>query len=399
MNPFKADAVVILLAAFVAITAAWFAGSLGLWLVGVAAIVFSVVMVLAMFVRQIELGRKIARLERGIVEYEASVGERFERASSDFVSKEEIDEFRQELQLERVKSSLSASAQRTRENRQENSDDTADGDKVIPFLRIVRDENEKKPVEKKTARKAQTFNKDSLVLYLQPIVSVEKRSTQAFEIVPGITDENDVFIPLSEKPEILKRNISPARRDLILMEATFDLLRSLDLDETDVKFNLPISGASIESKKLFKEFLRLLKLHDRFGGTLFISIEQKALDKLNSAAQTRLVEANDAGFGLIISECQSISAALLAISENRASGMAIDISMLTDNDNSITTNQELDLATQAAQSGVPLIVTNVAIEAQVMELLDRSIELAVGPYFSEPKAPKTGLRGTEPVLA
>ena len=79
--------------------------------------------------------------------------------------------------------------------------------------------------------------------------------------------------------------------------------------------------------------------------------------------------------------------------------MAIDISMLTDNDNSITTNQELDLATQAAQSGVPLIVTNVAIEAQVMELLDRSIELAVGPYFSEPKAPKTGLRGTEPVLA
>jgi len=112
-----------------------------------------------------------------------------------------------------------------------------ESDNVIPFLRLVQDEEEKRPEK---PAKGYSFDKASFHLRLQPIIHLQSRKTAAFMIVPGFTAKEDTFVTLETAKAELGSAFSNASCDFQLVQSAVALLKSLTPLPDEAVFYLPL---------------------------------------------------------------------------------------------------------------------------------------------------------------
>jgi EAL domain-containing protein (putative c-di-GMP-specific phosphodiesterase class I) len=400
MNSLKINAVYTLVALAIAAGVMFVIGLDTPSILFTGALVFlSVMLVLVMF-RQGRLQSRLHRMEYGLHEYEsrinAKVKKSYQRSNELSLSPTGMimHGTKPATDLAQLSDKVQAAAPAKPHLVGEEEKNT-----VVPFLRVVTDADGVEPETPDVPEDKLGFQKNSLHIRLQPLINISQRETSGFYMVPGFDGPDGDFLTFTNMRHKLKGHMSLERCDLAIMEKAFSVLRSFDELDPDLKFVLPIGGAALQGKKAFKEFLHLVQMHDRFSKQLMIALEPESFEALKKSALSRMVEVNDCGFEFILSDCGNPSETLTAVHQNAVAGLSFCMHKLEQADMKLPDQDIFAQLQDVVDANLFVMITNVTQENQIMKMIDYSIDVATGEYFSEPKLPRIRSEASEPAKA
>ncbi|MGD8810752.1 MAG: EAL domain-containing protein, partial [Gammaproteobacteria bacterium] len=242
-------------------------------------------------------------------------------------------------------------------------------------------------IERETVESVrEALRRDLLDLYIQPVVTLPQRKTRHVDCEARVLSEGGDYMPPALYENIVEAaGLTLPVRDTLLFRTVQRAADVRQLDPGGYAF-CHISPEILSDERFFKDFVAWL----RGAGDLtsrvvfeFCEADVVALDEASADALGTLV---DLGFHLCISQLQNFDVDAEQLADGGVRFVKVDAEMLLPalgDDTEFTRVRRFKSALDDVR--LDLIVTGIANEQLLVELLDLDIELGEGPLFGDPR--------------
>lgn len=235
-----------------------------------------------------------------------------------------------------------------------------------------------------TVREALVENR--LDLYRQAVVTLPQRKEKHQDCDIRIASDGGDFMPPSLYNEILRANglLQPVE-DLFLFRTVQLLSATPPLAAGSYAF-CKIQPESLADAAFFRQFTDFLKGEDDLVSSIAFEFREADLIDLDDTGAQALGSLVDLGFNLCVSHLHNFDVEADRLSDGGVRFVKIDVEALMP-----AIGDETEMARVRRMkhgfddAGIDLIVTGVANEQLLVELLDFDIEFGQGPLFGDPR--------------
>lgn len=229
-----------------------------------------------------------------------------------------------------------------------------------------------------------------LDLYVRPVVTLPQRKERHLDCDVRINSGGGDFMPPAMYNEILRANgLMPAVDDLFLFR-TVQLIADIPSREPGSYVFCRILPDSLSDADFFGTFIDYLRDADDLVPSIAFEFREADLIDLDEAGAGALGALVDLGFNLCVSQLQNFDVEAERLVEGGVRFVKVDAEMLVPAvGNEAEAARIRRLKSGLDDAGIDLIVTGVANEQLLVELLDFDIEFGQGPLFGDPR--KVGL--------
>lgn len=224
----------------------------------------------------------------------------------------------------------------------------------------------------------------NLELHLQPIVTLPQRKQRHFDCTLRIASERgDILTPAQYEPVLRDNNLAQTADDMLLFR-TVQLAGKTRTAEPGSYYFCRVPPACLSDRGFFADFLSYLRDADDFVSSIAFELREAALMNLGDAAADVLGSLVDQGFHLCIDGLRNVEVDAMQLAEGGVRFVKMDVGALMP---AVTEEAEAArlrrLKSSFDAAGIDLVVTNIANEQLLVELLDFDIEFGQGPLFGE----------------
>lgn len=232
----------------------------------------------------------------------------------------------------------------------------------------------------------EALSENRLDLYLQPVVTLPQRKEKHQDCDLRIASDSGDFMPPSLYNEILRANglLQPVE-DLFLFRTVQVLSARPPLAAGSYAF-CRIQPESLADGAFFRQFTDFLIGEDDLVSSIAFEFREADLIDLDDTGAQALGMLVDLGFNLCVSHLNNFDVEADRLSDGGVRFVKVDVEALMP-----AIGDETEMARVRRMkhgfddAGIDLIVTGVANEQLLVELLDFDIEFGQGPLFGDPR--------------
>lgn len=226
----------------------------------------------------------------------------------------------------------------------------------------------------------------SVDVYVRPIVTLPQRKARHFDCESRINTEGGDFMPPALYMEILRANgLREAVDDMFLFRTVQSVARTAPAEPGSYSF-CAVQPHSLSNKTFFDDFLEYLRETDDLVSRIAFEFRERDLIELDDAGAEALGALVDEGFHLCVSELENFDVEADRLAEGGVRFVKVDAKMLAP---AVADDAEaarvMRLKSGLDDAGIDLIVTGVANEQLLVELLDFDIGYGEGTLFGDPR--------------
>lgn len=224
----------------------------------------------------------------------------------------------------------------------------------------------------------------NLELHLQPIVTLPQRKQRHFDCTLRIASERgDILAPAQYEPVLRDNKLAQAADDMLLFR-TVQLAGKARAAEPGSYYFCRVPPACLSDRAFFDDFLSYLRDAEDCVSSIAFELHEADLMNLDDATADVLGSLVDQGFHLCIDGLRNVDVDAMQLAEGGVRFVKMDVGALMP---AVTEEAEAArlrrLKSGLDAAGIDLVVTNIANEQLLVELLDFDIEFGQGPLFGE----------------
>lgn len=221
-------------------------------------------------------------------------------------------------------------------------------------------------------------------LYLQPIVSLPKRTLRFYEALSRLrTEDGAVIMPAQYIKLAAPAGLMPVI-DNLLLSRSVQIVRRLTQKQRDIGIFCNISGDSLNDGAFFPRLLEFMHHNRDLAGQIEFEFAQEALQRSSADGDANLEYLASLGFALSLDQVDSVEIDFARLKKLGFRHIKIRASVLTQvEDNGRAT---VELMKRLERHGLELIAERVEDEGMARQLLDLGIDFAQGYLFGGPRA-------------
>jgi len=230
------------------------------------------------------------------------------------------------------------------------------------------------------------LEENRLDLYLQPVVTLPQRKEKHQDCDLRIASDGGDFMPPSLYNEILRANglLQPVE-NMFLFRTVQMVGRRPSRAAGDYAF-CRIQPESLADAAFFRRFADYLLGEDDLVSSIAFEFREADLIDLDDAGAAALGALVDLGFNLCVSQLHNFDVEADRLADGGVRFVKVDVEALMPAiGDEAETARVRRLKHGLDDAGIDLIVTGVANEQLLVELLDFDIEFGQGPLFGEPR--------------
>ncbi len=227
----------------------------------------------------------------------------------------------------------------------------------------------------KIVRSALTENR--VDLYLQPIVALPSRRHVHYECFSRVRDEEQrILYPQHFLPVAASTGLMGTVDNLLLFRL-IQLVRKLGKRRAGVRFFCNIAEGSIEDEEFFPQFVEYMAANREFAQRLVFEFSQSYFTSIEGETRRLLDTLARVGYRFSLDQVENASLSPEDLRSRDVGFVKLPVSMLMEGGE--------ERVRELRRHDILPIAEKVESETEVVELLDRSIPLAQGFLFGEPK--------------
>jgi len=221
-------------------------------------------------------------------------------------------------------------------------------------------------------------------LYLQPIVSLPKRTLRFYEALSRLrTEDGAVIMPAEYIKLAAPAGLMPVI-DNLLLSRSVQIVRRLTQKQRDIGIFCNISGDSLNDGAFFPRLLEFMHHNRDLAGQIVFEFAQEALQRSGADGDANLECLASLGFALSLDQVGSLEIDFARLKKLGFRHIKIRASALTQvEDNGRAT---VELMKRLERLGLDLIAERVEDEGTARQLLDLGVDFAQGYLFGGPRA-------------
>ncbi|UYN99491.1 MAG: EAL domain-containing protein [Devosia sp.] len=230
----------------------------------------------------------------------------------------------------------------------------------------------------------QALEENRLVFHIQPIVRLPQRRPVAYELVPRLMLEDGElagavdFMPRRKGGDLVVRIEAAA-----LVEAIAIARRSRTGGQP-VTLYLPLSGASLDDEDAAEQLLAVLDANRSVAPGLVFLVTESDWSAMSPRQKSVAAGIARKGAGFSIAAMRSLRADMADLAASGVRSLRVDGARFIETPETYTDFHVSDISGYLKRFEIQLIVTNIAGERQIVELLDSDITLVQGDYLAPP---------------
>lgn len=242
----------------------------------------------------------------------------------------------------------------------------------------------------------EALDEDRLIFYAEPVVTLPQRRPYGYDLVPLLEmEDGDIvspadFMPIADGEEEIRTIEERALGEAIA------IARRARSSGHPTNLFVPLSRATLNDVIASEQLLAVLDANRAAVASLtflvpdadwrFISVEGRA-----TAEQ---IARKGASFSL--AGVRNLRIDIAELSSRGVRSMRVDAGRFLENPEALTDFHASDVASYLSRSGVTLLITGIANEGQILELLDEGVSLVQGPHIGAPDAIRSDLMVDRP---
>ncbi len=240
---------------------------------------------------------------------------------------------------------------------------------------------------------AAALSSDRLELCLQPMVALPQRKTRGYEATLRLKGEQDDLQTDADLRRIAAATQLDAEYDRVLVDRAVHVLRILRARERDVLLTCTISGTTLGNASFLEMLERLLRQDTGLASGLMLDISDADLRALPEAARDAMTGLSGKGIRFGLNRLPHLRLDMVEMAARGIRQVRIAAQTLIEAGQDGEAGFDIhpaDLAEFLQRRGIDLLVSQIASEQTILDLLDFSIPLAIGPLFgaSRPVRPE-----------
>jgi cyclic-di-GMP phosphodiesterase, flagellum assembly factor TipF len=240
---------------------------------------------------------------------------------------------------------------------------------------------------------ASVLSSDRLEICLQPMVALPQRKTLGYEATLRLKGEQGDLQTEADLRRIAAATQLEQEFDRILVDRAVHILRILRARERDVLLLCAISGAALADATFVEMLERLIRQDSALGNALVLELSDADLRALSDTTRASMTMLAGKGIRFALSRLPQLRLDMAEMAARGIRQVRIPAQTLIQAEQNGETASDIhpaDLAEFLQRRGIDLLVSQVASEQNILDLLDFSISLAIGPLFgnSRPVRPE-----------
>ncbi len=231
---------------------------------------------------------------------------------------------------------------------------------------------------------AAALTSDRLELCLQPVVALPQRKTRGYEATLRLKGGKDDLQTDADLRRIAGATQLEPELDRVLVDRAVHVLRILRARERDVSLLCAISGAALSDPAFLETVDRLVRNDASLGSAIILEISDADLRALSDAARTAVTMLSGKGVRFGVSRLPHLRVDMAEMAALGLRQVRIAAQTLIEAGQESGTGSDIhpaDLAEYLQRRGIELLVSQVASEQTILDLLDFSAPMAIGPLF------------------
>jgi cyclic-di-GMP phosphodiesterase, flagellum assembly factor TipF len=226
---------------------------------------------------------------------------------------------------------------------------------------------------------------DRVEAYIQPIVTLPQRRHRFYEVSARLRLDDGELEPETYLPAARQEGLT-AFIDNLLLFRTIQLLREADRRGQQVGFVCALTPDSLADGAFLHQFAQFMAQNTALAGRLMFELPQAELFDDAPAARAMLDELGRLGFRFVMSGLVHLDFDAADLSARHIRFVKLDAGMLLETPGPFgDLGSVVSLKHELERSAMDLIVTGIATEQQLVELLDFRFDFGQGSLFGEPK--------------
>lgn len=227
---------------------------------------------------------------------------------------------------------------------------------------------------------------DRVEAYIQPIVTLPQRRHRFYQVSARLRQgdgrelEPETYLPAARHEGLT------AFIDNLLLFRTIQLLREADRRGQQVGFVCALTPDSLADGAFLHQFAQFMAQNTALAGRLMFELPQAELFDDAPPARAMLDELGRLGFRFVMSGLVHLDFDAADLSARHIRFVKMDAGMLLETPGPFgDLGSVVSLKHELERSAMDLIVTGIATEQQLVELLDFRFDFGQGSLFGEPK--------------
>ena len=227
--------------------------------------------------------------------------------------------------------------------------------------------------------------RDSVDLFLQPIVNLPQRKTRFYETFARIRVMPDIYLPASRYLGLaIERDLMPVIDNLLLLRGLQEVSRTAEGDYHRAYF-FNITSVTLNDQKFMGDLVEFISQNRTLAPKIIFELSQEDLALMHSDILASVDGLSSLGCRFSMDGVESISFDFAYLEARHIRFVKIPASLLVDElDEESGLSRLKRLKSDMDHSGIDLIVEKIEKEKQLLELLDIDIDYGQGYLFGKP---------------
>ena len=237
---------------------------------------------------------------------------------------------------------------------------------------------------------------DRVVFYAEPIVTLPQRRPHGYDLVPLLEREDGErvprgeFMPTADGDEEIRQIEAGA-----LAEAAAIARRARSSGHPTNIF-VPLSRATLNDVIASEQLLAVLDSNRAVAASLTFVIPDMDWRFSTIEGRALIDQIAKKGASFSLSGVRNLRVDVNELFDRGVRSVRVDVVRFLENPEDLIDFHASDVASFLSRSGVTLLVTGIANEGQILELLDDGVTLVQGPHIGKPDAIRTDLMVDRP---
>lgn len=230
----------------------------------------------------------------------------------------------------------------------------------------------------------QAMEDDRLVFHMQPIITLPRRQTHGYDLVPRlmledgeIADAPD-FMPSRGGDDIIRKI---ERRGI---EEAVTIVRRARTSGQPAMLFVPISKTTLSDESLSDRLIALFDANRVISQSLMLRISDTDWRSLSRSERAVADEIAGKGIGFSLTNANSLRVDFGNLSDLGVASIRIDATRFINDSTSFTDFHASDVADYVSRFGVEVFAENIRNEQQILTMLEDGIKYAQGPHIALP---------------
>ena len=237
----------------------------------------------------------------------------------------------------------------------------------------------------------QALDDGRLVFHMQPIITLPKRRSYGYDLVPRLSLEDG---DLADAPDFMPRR---GGQDVIrriersgIEEAVTIVRRARTAGQPATLF-VPISRVLLSDRESADELVGLFDASRVVAASLVLRMSEREWRAMNAIERGVAAEFHAKGIGFALAGAKTLRLDFNELSGMGVTSVRIDAEQFANDPTALTDFHSADISDYIARFDIDLMVENVRTEQQILSALEDGIKYAIGPHIAAPAAVRADL--------